>query len=134
MEIELGNTANDARKSLILRNVFYIKEIELTLVSVSPLDEAEITSVFSDGSVKLMDRQEKHSLLGIGERKSHGLFTFKIVSPSQDGFANAIWNKKEGVQDSHNRLGNANLQTVEAMCSTQRYGISFRDKRVEQDC
>ena len=118
--------------SLLLRKVYYIKDIELSLISVSRLDEHGITSVFSSGHAKLLDRLENHSLLGVGKCSKNGLFEF--YTRSSPNRLCSVKDKNECLNVWHNRLGHANTQLIESMIKENRYGMKLNDKTILQSC
>ena len=132
MLIKMKNAEEKCIGTLLLRNVYYLEHIELSLMSVAKLDEQGIISVFSMGAVKLLDRYKNNGLLGIGKCNKNGLFQFytecfytKIYS---------LQNKAESMRIWHIRMDHASPEIVNAMENSRKYGMELQSMRVEHDC
>ena len=96
--VQMNDRTTGKINSLVLKNVYYIKDIELNLMSVSRLDEQEISSQFSKGIVKLLDRRSNEETLGAGVRRDDGLFEFQILNTDRNRGAYSLKSQEYGIK------------------------------------
>ena len=125
---------------LSLRNVLYIPDAGVSMISCSQLDAAGISTVIEDGKCMFLDRDGKYSSIGYATRRnSDELFVLNgtFVSPRHK-FACVSSTTSEQSSDGmdlwHRRFGHVSKSQIEQMANLHVDGINFSVEAQTIDC
>lgn len=123
---------------LMVKDVYYLPQLEMNLLSCSRLDKKAISVLFENGRCKFIDREKRNSTLGYANlRKVDMLFCAKLIEPKSNHSAMASVASRGTKADLtlwHKRMGHAGKHVISAMCSDPGYNMVVSNKTQESEC
>ena len=99
------------KRIIEFRNVLYVPTASIRLISISKLDDGEVTTTIIGSTCSIVSRKNGRTLLQAHKRD--GLYRVKVQAPAR---ALAVeTSNKPSLQTLHRRLGHVNFKTIQKM-------------------